>query len=152
MCICLAMTPMLLCANKCTGPQGEPEETSSAGTEADDDVGGGTGGAAIVEGSITDPPDGLEFTDENGDPIEDYEGDVTVHLRTDSGDVVFSFQPSGNINFSNVRASRSGNKTVLHFNSDNDKLGISGSVGLHVPGLSNLSELRICPDARTLRM
>lgn len=108
---------------------------------------GGGGGAALI---LSGTPSGFTFTDENGNAITSAGAGSTVQLRDANGNALFAFTANGDVDFSNVTAARSDTKALVHFPSDSDKAGISGTVTLYAPCDSHQNSIVLCPGATSL--
>lgn len=109
--------------------------------------GGGSDSSGTTSGTLSNPPTGLKFTDTSGNEITSWSGATTVELRDGNNNILFSFTPNGNVDFSNVSAERTATKTMVHFSSTSDKIGISGIVTLYAPCTSNQNSIVVCPNA-----
>lgn|GEM_PF-5181783 len=113
---------------------------------------GSGGGGGGTTNTLANAPTGYTFTDENGNAVTTITAGQTVQLRDESGNVLFAFTTDGDVDFSNVTADSSDTdtKAFVHFPADTDKTGITGTVTLYIPCLSNQNSIVVCPDATTL--
>ncbi len=101
--------------------------------------------------TLINPPSGFVFTDSSGNVITSSSANSNVQLRTSDGEnILFQFQVNSNVNFQNVVAARNLNNSVVHFPSNSDKAGITGTVNLFTPCYPAQNTTRVCPSATTL--
>jgi hypothetical protein len=99
-------------------------------------------------GTLANAPAGFSFTDETGIALTGFSGGETaIQLRDGGSNILFSFTANGDVDFTNVTAVRSSTKSVIHFPATTDKAGITGTVTLYVPCVSNQNSVVVCPSA-----
>lgn len=109
----------------------------------------GTDSGTSTTDSLGGAPTGSVFTDSDGNTVSSTTRGSTAQLRDSSDNVLLAFTTDGSVDFTNVTATRTSSKAVVHFPSSTDKEGLTGTLVMYLPCDARTNQVRVCPSATT---
>ena len=95
--------------------------------------------------SLGTAPEGLTFTDANGNPIGEISPGDTVQVRDDDGNVIVAFTVESEVDLSGLLAGQDTTTSFAHFE---DTTGLSGDITLFIPCSADSDLVLVTPGAQ----